>query len=45
MVLDISQNYFHLEVEPGGDDLTFLCSLIYGLAAWKEKKKRFQSDL
>lgn len=29
-VLAQSRHYFHLEVNPGGDDPSFLCSLVYG---------------
>lgn len=39
-----SQNFFHLEVEPGGDDPVFLCTLLYGPTIWKEKSG-FLNDL
>lgn len=41
-VLSTSQYFFHLEVEPGGDDPKFLCSLVYGPVLWREKELFWQ---
>lgn len=43
-ILWSSRFIIHSEVEPGGDDSNFLCSLLYGPMLWKEKAK-FWCDL
>ncbi|KAB1225193.1 hypothetical protein CJ030_MR1G016593 [Morella rubra] len=37
-VLWKSKNLIHMEVEPGGEDPRFFCSLVYGPPVWKEKE-------
>lgn len=37
-ILWSSQNIIHLEVENGGDDPNFLCSLVHRLSVWREKE-------
>lgn len=32
----------HMEVQPGGEDPKFLCSLVYGPPVWKEKAAFWQ---
>lgn len=37
-----SKNIFHMEVEPGREDLGFLCSLVYGPSVWRGKEGFWQ---